>query len=192
MLICFVIYIFVCVCIVSFKRKIRDRVKIFPKICATKNGLVFNSNDRHKINISNARYNVFFNKIIIKQSGKSVIIDNVCEVEKKKDFLYFTGNGRVEIFINYKDLYKYFNINIGFENINFVELKRLALLDIINNPFNFECQKYFKLYMRIINKVLKINIDNKYIVVEKNQYKLPFEICYRLNGKIYKIKFQCR
>ena len=188
----FVIILFLIYCLtfcftLIFKRYQCFKHFNFPPMTKTRSGIAFNSFKRHKILLQGFKTYEYMSKVYLKDNDKMIEIDNVENVFLLDDYLYFKGKGKVKIKFDCTKIYKYFNVKITSSRFEIDNYKQQAILDIINNKFNFvNCQK-LKRYMQIIEKCLNINLTNKQIIIKQNQFSLPFTIKYKVNNKIVKV-----
>ena len=181
-----IIYFLTFVFVKKFKEKHRLKFKPFPNLTLKKNGIVFVSKLKHRIKINNQKYLQIENQIYLKTREEVVVIENVCDVFKYEDFLYFSGLGTVKIIFNCKSIYKYFNLEIKSEKFSLDEQKQSAILDIINNNFQINFSKILKNYIKNIKNILNIQVFSKKIIIKQNKFHLPFILKYKLNSKIKK------
>lgn len=182
----FIAEIIICFCIEKLKYKVVE----FPKFKVTKNGIKFFSLKQHKINISNVKVFEFCDNIYIKTDKRVIIFKNIKNVKIKNNFMYFIGCGRVEINFDFHKFYKYFNIDIVIDNLNFSLFKQTVILDFLNNQFDEEKSKKFQKFLKFIKNTLKIQINNENLTVFSNNLKISYQLVYKLNNKIKRINIQ--
>lgn len=146
------------------------------------NGVHFFSHARHRINIGNSKIMQVGNVVYVKKEEKLITIKNVSDIYLKNDYLYFTSNGKCEICFPCGRLSKYFNIRISSHMFNVADIRQKALNSIPNNLFSINKSVELKEYLKIIKKVLNINITKKFIKVSQNQFKIPFKLEYVANN----------
>lgn len=148
-----------------------------------KYGLVFLSKNRHRIKIDDAKVLKIENNVYLKKNNRTVVIKNIERVVENKNYLYFTGLGQVKIVINCKKFYKYFCVDVTSEDFDINELKQRAIDDIIQHIFDLnECVELIR-FLKIMRDVLKINLENNCVKVEKNKYNFSYILTYIVNGK---------
>lgn len=167
-------------------QKFKYRYKPFPKLKLTKFGISFFSTQRHRVKVSEkvvqigeAVYVNYQNQIVVFQNVKNVILRN--------EYLFFTANGKVEILFNTKQFYKYFNILITSDGIDFSNLKQTAILDLMNNKFQTDQSINFNKFLNLIKNTLKIQINDDKITVLPNNLKISYQLTYKTHGKIKRI-----
>ncbi len=182
------IYFFVFFIVMQTKKKQPIKHFKFPNLKLKKSGIFFISNLTHRIKIHNMKTLFVDGVLYLKTKDKIVRMLNVNDVKIWEGYLYFTALGKVEIVFNADDIYRYFSIKIKSNKFNFEDLKQFAITDLINNEFNINFSKILKKYINIIENVLKIRIFSKKIIISQNKLKLPFEVIYKLNNKIKRVK----
>ena len=155
----------------------------------TKWGVSFVSYYRHFIYLSNAKFIIIDKQVFIKQESRRLVIKNVDNVEYVGEKLFFSCFGRVEMLFDNQEFYRYFNVIISSDKFRLKELRYNAAMDIFYHPFQFEKEKNFKFYIKIVKNILRVELKQKEISVKANKYFLPFQIIYKLNGKIRKVNF---
>ncbi len=148
----------------------------------TKYGLVFYSNNRHRIKIHNAKMLIIENNVYLKKNNRTVVLKNVDKVSVNKDYLYFNSLGKTQIIMNCKKFYKYFVVQVESEDFDIEELKENAIQDILNNIFDFNNCIELKRYLKIMREILKIDLENDHVKLTKNNYELSYTLTYILNG----------
>ena len=161
--------------------------KKFPKLKIKKRGIVLYSNKKHRINIFSASFVAIGGNVYIKENKKTVIIKNVINAFKRKNFLYFTANGKVEIIVDCSRFYKYFNIVITSKELNFNKFKSKTETDILDNLTNLDKCENLNKYLTFIRKILRIDINNKRIIIKPNSFKFSYTILYKLNNKLKRV-----
>lgn len=189
MFISVVVYIIVFVVTTFLLSKRMKKIEKIKNVSVGKNGIVFMYNYRYNIDISNSKFIIIDNQIFIKKNNKRLLIKNVDNIEQIGDKLFFNCLGRVEILFDNKDYYKFFNIIIYADKFNLKRLKYKAMQDMLNFPFEFENRYDFRLYIKIVRNILRVNFQQDKIVVKANKYFLPFKMIYKINGKIKKVGF---
>ncbi len=126
--------------------------------------------------------------VYIKKDNKMIVLINVDNLCFKDDYMYFSALGKVKILFNCICFYKYFNIEISSQKFDLKDLQQTALLDILNNLFNLKNAKILLKYLKIITKVLNININKKKIVVKRNKFKIPYTLTYKVNNVLKRVK----
>jgi len=171
-------------------KKNKFKTKPFPKLKINKNGIIFYSNLKHKIKVENVKLLILENTAYLKKGKEIVIIHNIENVFIKSDYLYFKANGNVKILFNAQGFYRYFNIIIESKKFSLNRLKYLALVDVLNNIFNIKNSKILKKYLNIVKNILKIDINNKKIKINPNNFNLPFTLIYKTNHQITKVNVE--
>lgn len=189
-LIIIISYLVASILIIYMCTKKRKRYSDFPSIKVVKNGLIFQSKSRHRIKINDAKYVLINDMIYLKTPNKMVIIKNICNVYKIKDYLYFLSLGECRIIFDCKDIYKYYNIKIKSEYIDIENLKRQSILELMNNLFDIRACKTLAKYLKVLKNMLNITIEDKKIKVKANKYRIPFTLIYRIDDRIKKIKIE--
>jgi len=169
---------------VIYKRKYNS--KPFPKLKLTKFGIEFFSYKRHKVKVD-SNVVIICQSVYINNGKQIVIIKNVKNVVKKNNYLFFTSNGKIIIELDCGDLYKYFNLKIVSDYIDFESMKQLALMDVLKNEFDINKSIYVRKYLNFIKNTLNIQINADNISVNANKLKISYQLIYKLNGKIKKI-----
>lgn len=177
---------FVVVCI-ACKIKLSSKRILNPKV--KKFGIVFYSNNRHKIRIGQAKVIYIGNLIYLKENNKFIIIKNIVDVIVKNEYMFFKANGEVKIFFNCP-FYRYFNLNIRSSYFDLNSAKQQTIDEMLNNLLNLESCIKLKKYLNFIKNTLKIRINNEKIVIFLNKFKIPYTITYKLNNKIKKINIK--
>lgn len=153
----------------------------------TKYGLVFYSNNRHRIKIYGAKMLIIENNVYLKKNSRTVVLKNVDKVSVNKDYLYFNSLGKTKIIMNCKKFYKYFVVRVESEDFDIEELKENAIQDILNNIFDFNNCIELKRYLKIMREILKIDLENDHVKLTKNNYELSYTLTYILNGTKKKV-----
>ena len=168
-------------------QKLKYKTKPIPKLKVTKFGIEFFSNQKHKIEITNAKIIKTDESIFLKVQDKIILIRNVKNLVLRNEHIYFCANGSVRIIFDCSTFYKYFNICIKSNDINFEELKQIALLELLNNNFDVSRAKKFKKFLNFIKNTLKIEINKEKIKVFANNLNLSYLLVYKMNNKIKQI-----
>ena len=158
-------------------------VKPLPNLKVAINGIIFLSNNRHKIFVGNCRVMQINYMVYIKHDKKVIVLNNVDRVIYKKGYIFFRALGRVKIIFNTRAFYKYFNIKVTSEMFDLTEIKNDALMSIMENIFNPN-SKELRRYLNLLINILKIKITDKSISVKKNNYNLKFELKYIVRDKL--------
>ncbi len=177
MLVCYQITLTIFIVIVN---KNKSTYNPLPKLFIKKNGIVFNSNLKHRIFIGDCKYLCINNKVFIRFPSRLVSLINVRNVYFNKGYLYFKSIGVTKLCGDFVNIYKYFNIEISSTKFNLEEEKQKALLTLLNN--RLEPTKEYKRYLSILKNILNIEIVDK-LTVRQNKYSLPFTLIYKANGK---------
>ena len=173
--------------IIKLRRKKHLEYEEFPAMQIKKNCIVFQSFSQHRIMLNGFKYLQNENKIYLKKGKIFYIILNVDKVFKYEDFLYFTALGKVKICYDFKEIYKYFNIEIKSNKFSLESLKQKAIMDILSNGFQLEICEDLKRYMSVLKNIFNVKIEDNRIVIGQNKLKLSFEVKYKLNHKIKKV-----
>lgn len=166
------------------------RVAEFPKLKITKSGIKFFSFKQHKIKIGNSKVFELGGNFYLKTNTQIIIFKNIKNVKTRNGYMYFISCGNVEIIFNAIDFYKYFNIEINIDKLNFSEFKQTAILDFINNQFNISNSKKLQKFLKFIKNTLKIHINSKNLKIFSNNLKISYQITYKLNNKIKRINIK--
>lgn len=166
--------------------KLKYSYKPFPKLNLTKFGIKFFSNQRHRIKISDKIVKIGEN-VYLKCCNQIVAFQNIKNAVIKNEYLFFTANGEVKIIFNTGEYYKYFNLSVNTNGLDFSSLKQTAILDLINNNFEMQQARKFNKFLNFIKNTLNIKIDNDKVRVFANKLKISYELTYKANGKIKKI-----
>jgi len=159
----------------------------YPKLYLKKVGIVFYSNNTHRLNIKNCKIMQVDKKVYINNQKKLIILSNVDNIYFKNNFMYYKALGKVVIFFNTTDLYKYFNIKIKSPVLDVYKIEQSALNELVNNTFQLKkCKCVFK-YLNLIKNVLNINISKGKISVKQNKFKIPFVLTYKANNIIKQV-----
>lgn len=159
------------------------RYKTIENAVVYKYGVVFSSNKRHRIKIFGAKILVIDKNVYLKKNDRTVVIKNVDNLFIRRDYLYFNALGEVKIIMNCKKFYKYFCVRITSDYFDLTTLKQTAILDILNNIFDFNNCTKLKRYLKIMREILKIDLNNDHIKLTKNNYNLSYTLTYILNGQ---------
>ncbi len=186
------IYAIICYCLTTIlfiiaKNCKNYATKLIPEMKICKHGITFFSYCRHKIRVEQTKILILNNNVFLKQNNNTIEIKNVKNVILKKNYIYFSALGNVEVLFNAEPIYRYFNIKILSNDFSLEELKQQALLDIINNLFNLDNCSKLRQYLKIVIKILNISITNNRITVKKNNFNLKFTLIYKINNTIKKI-----
>ena len=179
-----VVYFITFFCVIKFKKSTQLKHQEFPTLKVNKNEIFFTSYQTHRIKIKDYKIMKIENVLYLNLYEKLIIISNIKDVKIYNGFLYFTALGEVKILVDMKCVFKYFAIQIKSKQFSIDALKQQAILDFMNNGFNINFSKILKKYIKIIEKVLKINIFEEKIVINANNLKLSFVVSYKVNNKI--------
>lgn len=171
-------------------KKNKYKTKPLPKLKINKNGIIFYSNEKHKIKLDNVKLLVIEYTAYLKSDNQIVTIHNVEDVFFYEGYLYFKAKGDVKILFATAEIYRYFNLIIQAKKFNLNKLKQLALIDVLNNVFNITNSKILKKYLNIVKNILKININNKKIEIKPNSFNLSYTLIYKTNNCITKVKVE--
>ncbi len=172
--------------IFSLRNVLRLRCEPFCDLRLTKNGIKFNSNARHRIKIGKVKIIEIENNIFIKSNNGTIAIKNVCNYFLHKEYLYFTCLGECLIRFNTSEIYKYFNIRIDSNVIDFSSLKQEALMDLVNHIENPMKSEAVRRYIKAI-KTLNITISSAGVKVSKNEYDIKYTLTYKLGNRLMHI-----
>jgi len=150
-------------------------------------GISFFSTQKHKLKIGNLHLILMGNNVLLKTDRQLIVLKNVKDIILRNEHMYFCACGNVEISCDCSAIFKYFNLHIKLENINFEEFKQTALLDFVNNNFDVNKSKKVKKFINFVKNTLKININDKKIKILANNLHFSYQLVYRLNNKIKKI-----
>ena len=172
---------------ILFIEKFKYKHSPFPKLKLTKFGVEFFSTENHKINIGYNKIFVADKKVYLKTKNQIIVFDNIKNITCKNEHMYFTACGIVKIDFICEDVYKYFNLMIKSKSFNFNYLKQTAIVDLMNNEFDISKAKKFNQFVNFIKNTLKIQINNKRVMIFSNNLKLSYQLTYKMNNKIKKI-----
>ena len=116
-----------------------------------------------------------------------MVIKNVTNVLKRKNFLYFQALGKVEVLVDCAFFYKYINLKIESKEFDFNLIKQKTLNDIMNNLLALHMCKNLQKYLRLLKNILKIDINNKKIAIKPNKFKISYSVLYKLNNKLKRV-----
>lgn len=170
----------------KFKYKIFE----FPKLKTNKNGIQFFSFKKHRLYVERVKIFKIADNYYLKTDKAIIIFKNIKNVVLKNGYMYFKALGEVEINFNFENLYRYFNFNINLKNVDFNNLKQIAILDLMNNGFEVEKSENFKKFLKFIKNILKIEINDKKLTIFSNNLNISYQIVYKCNNKIKKINIQ--
>lgn len=185
MILFFVFYLTLFLIFLLIFNKLKRKFSKFPKLKLKRNGINFYSKSSHLISVTNCEIEIYNKKIILIYNSKIVQIENVRVKFIDDEKIYIKALGNVNIIFNCEKYFRYFNFEIQSNYFEIETLKQKAILSLIENNFdekNFTMKKYL---LTIIDK-LKIRIDNKKVVVGKNDFGFPFVIKYK-TGNVLKV-----
>ena len=188
MFVCAIFYYLTIFVVVFLINKIKYKTQPLPKLKINKNGIFFNSTFKHKIKIDNLKILIIDKTIYLKNENNFIIIQNVTNIYKAQNYLFFSALGDVKILFKTEDFYRYFNILIKSNNFNLTKLKQMALLDILNNLNNINNCKILNKYINFIKNILKIKVNETQIQVMPNKYNFTFTVIYKLNNVLKKVQ----
>jgi len=151
--------------------------------------LSFYSISRHRLKIDDASMITLNKAIYLKKDNQLVTIKNVDKSIRENGYLYFSGLGEVMIYMDMKNIYKYFNINVSTPKLDFVALKNKASQDILTNVFDMSKCRYVNSYMKLI-KMLNITFLEDKLIIKPNKFHLSYTLTYKLNNKIKKVHIE--
>ena len=183
-LLSYIVTLFVTTYIVQ---KLKYKTKPIPKLKVSKFGIEFFSNQKHKIRVVNAKIITTNESVFIKTNNSIIVIKNIKSVLIRNEHIYFCAGGVVEMLFDCSTFYKYFNICIKSNDVNFEELKQTALLDFVNNNFDVSSAKKFNKFLNFIKNTLKIEINKEKIKVFANNLNLSYLLVYKINNRIKQI-----
>lgn len=162
------------------------KIKFAPltNLYMKKNGIVFKSNKNHRLYVENCKLMQLDKMVYITKNNKMIILNNVDNVRIVKNFIYFKALGKVEIIYNFKEFYRYFNIDILSNKIDINQLKQLALVNAVENIFDLKNAEILIKYLKILKNVLNISLFKEKIVIKKNKFKIPFTVKYRVGNVV--------
>ncbi len=187
MIVFFTAYIMSVIIVCVMMEKLKYRYKPFPKLKLTKFGIEFFSYNKHRINIAHTKVMFVGENIYLKTPTQLIVCRNIKNVICKNDHMFFQAYGKVEMCFNCEEFYKYFNLFVTSKGLDFQNLKQDAILDFINNEFNFQHAKKFNNFIKFIKNTLKININNNKITIFSNKLQFSYQLMYKINNKIKKI-----
>lgn len=187
MIISIICYLITTLIIISRLYRRKNVVGEFPYIKLTKKGITFFSLDSHKIFVGYARCLAVDNSVFLKLNNVTISIINVKPMYVEKGELYFKALGRVKIRFNAEKIYKYFNLKIECAKIEVSNLKRKAVLGIVNNLFDYKNNKDFVNYIKLIKNIFKIRINKNGVRVVQPTKIFKYSVIYKLNNNIRKI-----
>lgn len=161
--------------------------KKFPLIRIVNGGFVFNSLETHRFRFCDKNIFKIRNILYIKTKNELILIKNIKNVQIFENYIYFTAMGKVEILCDVRSFYKYLVLDIKSEQFDMDNLRQTAILNYINNNFDYNFSNLLKKYIKIIKNILNIHIFKEKIVVKQNKYKIPFVLTYKINSKIKKV-----
>ena len=170
--------------------KFKYCIKPFPKLKINKFGIKFFSLAKHRLKIAENKIMFIGENVYLKTPKNMIVFKNIKNLKCKNDYMYFTACGNVEIAFDCGEVYKYFNLLIKSRGLDFDNLKQVALLDLINNNFNFQEAKKFNNFLNFLKNTLKININNKKITISSNKLQLSYQLMYKVGNKIKKINVE--
>ncbi len=182
-------YFVVVIIVFLLVNKRKDRFTPFPKLKVTRFGLSFYSISRHRLKIDDASMITLNKAIYLKKDNQLVTIKNVDKSIRENGYLYFSGLGEVMIYMDMKNIYKYFNINVSTPKLDFVALKNKASQDILTNVFDMSKCRYVNSYMKLI-KMLNITFLEDKLIIKPNKFHLSYTLTYKLNNKIKKVHIE--
>jgi len=182
-----IFYIFTFVIIFLSIEVFRKRHSPIPNLKFKKFGFVFYSKKIHKIRIFNYKVRTLEGVIYLSLDNKIAIIKNVKFLDCKNGFLYFKSLGEVKVVFECKEIYRYYNLKITSNEFKINDIKEKSKYEILNNLLNIQDCEYNKKFLFFLKNVLKIEINNKKIAIKSNNYKISYNLLYKLNGKIKKI-----
>ena len=186
-LILIVVY-FMALSLFLFFKKSRTLISSnFPKLKLIKSGIVFHSTATHKLRYKGDKLMLIGVDLYMKTQEKLIIFHNVKDVKVYEGFLYFTALGEVKICFDC-EFFKYFAIKISSDKFSLNQLKQQAILNFMNCEFNLNLSVMMKKYLKILKDILKINITNKGIQIKPNEFRLPYELTYKVNNTIKTVK----
>lgn len=182
-----IFYIFTFVILFLTIEVFRKRYSPIPNLSFKKFGFVFHSNKIHKIKILNYKVRTLDGVIYLSLRNKIAIIKNVKFLDCKYGFLYFKSLGEVKVVFECKDIYRYYNVKIISNEFIINGIKEKAKYEILNNLLNVQDCEYNKNFLFFLKNILKIEINNEKITIKSNNYKISYNLFYKINGKIKKI-----
>ena len=157
-----------------------------------KEGIHFYSTSIHRFKINFLEPMLVGNVLYLKRDNKLIIISNVSNVQVYNEYLYFSCLGKVKIYLNLTSIYRYFSIKIKSQKFNIEVIRQQAIVDFVNNSFDENFSKILNRYVKIIQNVLNIHIFSEKILIQPNEFRLPFELTYKLNKRIKHIKINSK
>ena len=188
MIICICVYFIAFSLTLVLKKRFRLKVKVYPDLMISKDGLTFVSHEKHKLKINGAKVLQVGEDVYLKKYNKIVCLKNVDNVFVYKDYLYFKALGEVKLKLNLSNILKYFTIEIESKNIDMKNFKKLAIVDIKNHIFNLKNAKNLKKYIKTIKNIFKIQLLKNEILITKNKFGLSFVVNYFSCGKKKRVK----
>ena len=166
--------------------KFRFMIKEIGEVKIASDGLEFPSYSRHRLDVSNCKCVFSFHRVGIYSKDKIIFIENILDCFIHENFLYFKGNGTVKIIFDFEDRH-YFYLDIKSNMVDINHYKSLALIELVENLFDYMKCENFKKFLKIVKNLLKIRIFNDKIEINQNKFKISYTVRYKINNKIKKV-----
>lgn len=189
MVIFLIVYLFTITIVFIIINKKKNKIYPIPETYFCDDKICFYTNHKHKICVGECSLLVVKNKAYLKRMNKRICLCNVENVKLKKQMLTFVGLGTVEIKTGKSKINKYLQMDISSHDFDLTGLKREAVLEMLNNLFDFAACESLKRYLRFVKRILNININNSKIEVKQNVYNLAFCVDYEFKGDKKRIMF---